>query len=407
MISFYRRRRRKPMAAFRPIGGPAMTTAAPTLPADATRRDRTLPWYAFGLANLAVVVVLSLLSWYLLLDPAWGVLGIYPQPLTAWMFWTIIAIVWVGFNLELSPFARLGPPLRGVALLVVTGGVGALITWLLAAGWGAVDPSFAAAREGGAGYTLGSLFVLYSFVCYTMSAVNWGHWPWPARGLRQPWLGVAEMALLVAPTTALYLIFAVPSMALWATPGSALLDPYTQVGFFYSVVVSSILTGAALGNWPWRLAGSPARTALAAIVGNLVVGAGLYFASLLVARLVLGAANVAAIGTGFPIFAAQVGVCWVFWLVMWPNAFGNWPNRPRAGVNMVARTVITFVLAVVSFALYYHVLAGPVLHEPAATDGATVHGSALVGMDWLIIWALWYIVGAGSWGLPKMREVQA
>ena len=242
------------------MGGTAMTATLEPTSGVGGRRTRTVPWWAFGLANLAVVCVLGLVSWYLFADPQWSVSDIYPQPLTAWMFWTIIAFVWAGFTFELSPFARLAQPWKGLAVAVVTGGLGALITWLLAAGWGSVDASFAGSRADGAGYILGSLIVLYSFVMYTMSAVNWGHWPWSGSGLRQPWLGAASFGALVVPTLLLYVVFAVPSMATWAEPTAALLDPYTQIGFFYCVVVSSILTGAALGNWPWRLAGSPGRT---------------------------------------------------------------------------------------------------------------------------------------------------
>lgn len=377
-------------------------TIEPTSDVGRPRR-RTLSWYAFGLANLAVVCVLSLASWYLFADPQWSAAGFYPQPLTAWMFWTIIAFVWVGFTFELSPFARLAQPWRGLAVAVVTGGLSALITWLLAAGWGSVDASFSGTRAEGAGYILGSLIVLYSFVVYTMSAVNWGHWPWSGSGLRQPWLGAASFGALVVPTLLLYVVFAVPSMATWAEPSTALLDPYTQIGFFYCVVVSSILTGAALDNWPWRLAGTPARTALAALVGNLVLGWVLYQTLLGVARLVFGPANVAALGETLPMFAAQVGVCWVFWLIMWPNAFGNRPNSPRLAVTLAGRTAVTLVLAVASFALYYYVVAGWLLHEPAAAEGAGVYGSALVGIDWLIIWALWYVVAGESWGLPRPR----
>lgn len=379
----------------------ASTAIDPTTRAD--EKPRTLSWAAFGVANLLVVTVLGLVSWYLVADPQWGLFDIYPQPLTAWMFWAIIAFVWLGFTLELHPIAGLSPPLRGLAALAITAGLGAFITWVLAFGWGAVDASFAAAREGGVGYLLGSLIVLYSFVCYTMSAVNWGHWPWSGRGLKQPWLGIAEMAGLAVPVLVLYAVFAVPPLATWATAGSALLDPFTQIGYFYSVVVASILTAVLLENWPWRLAGTPARTALAATLGNLALGYVLYVGQLGVAALVLGQANVTALGETFPLFAAQVGVCWVFWLIMWSNAFGNWPTRAGTGVAYAARIAITFALAVVTFALYYYVIAGTVLHEPAAAEGATVYGSPLIGMDWLILWALWYVVAAGSWGLPALR----
>ncbi|MHA6784079.1 hypothetical protein ACVGOW_24250 [Pseudonocardia saturnea] len=383
-----------------------MTTTLHPDPEVSRRPARTLPWYAFGMANLAVVIVLSLATWYLLADPQWSATDIYPQPLTAWMFWTIIAFVWAAFTLELSPFARLAQPWKGLAVAVATGGLAAFITWALAFGWGAVDANFAASRAEGSGYLLGSLIVLYSFVTYTMSAVNWGHFPWPDCGLRQPWLGIAELGALALPTIVLYLAFAVPPLADWAAPGSALIGVPTQIGFFYCVVVSSILTGALLCNWPWRLAGSPGRVAAASLVGNLVVGYLFYLLLGGIARLVLGPANVAAIGESMPLFSAQVGVCWVLWLVLWPNAFGNKPDGPGLGA-MAARTVITLALAVVTFALYYWVLAGAVFHESAAAPGATVNGNALIVIDWIIIIALWYVAAAESWGLPRLRTAPA
>jgi amino acid transporter, AAT family len=384
-----------------------MTTSmdsAPNLSRQRTR-IRTLPWYTFGLANLAVVCALGFASWYLLVDPSWGIIRSYPQPLTAWLFWTIIAFVWAAFTFELSPFARLPQPWRGLAVAVATGGLGALITWGLAAVMGSFDVDFAASRADGLGYVLGSLIVLYSFVLYTMSAVNWGHWPWPDRGLRQPWLGAAEGLALLGPVLILYVLFAVPALTAWAKPGSALMGVNTQIGYFYCVVVSSILTGAVLGNWPWRLAGRAGRVAAASLAGNLAVGAVFYYGLGGVARLVLGASNVHALTASLPVFSAEVGVCWVFWLIMWPNAFANKPAHRSQAVTLAARTVITLGLAVATFALYYYVL-GRAFHEPASAPGASVHGSALVGMDWLIIWALWYVAAAESWGLPRARTAE-
>ena len=59
-----------------PVSGNPLTDRRPstttTLHSDSDvspRPARALPWYAFGLANLAVVVVLSLVTWYLFLDP--------------------------------------------------------------------------------------------------------------------------------------------------------------------------------------------------------------------------------------------------------------------------------------------------------------------------------------------------
>jgi AAT family amino acid transporter len=383
-----------------------LSTAALEQPRAVPARVREIHWFGYGVANMAVVCVLSFATWYLFIDPSWGVFsGTYPQPMTAWLFWTIIAFVWVAFNFELHPFTKLPQPWRWLAVAGVTGGLGALIPFAIAYGWGMVDTkNFGPHVPGGIGYLTASLIVLYSFVMFTMSAINWGHWPWAKLKLHQPWLGGAEVAALGVPTLILYFVFAIPALVSWAKPGSAIFTVNTQIGWFYSIVVASILTGAVLENWPWRLAGSPGRVTIAAIVGNVALGTGIYFALKGIAGLILGSANTAAITpAGMTIFAAEVGVCWVFWQIMWPNAFGNKPNTGKLAVDYIGRTVITLVLAVASFALYYWGL-GPILHSPPSAKGATVHGSALEFMNVLIIWALWYVVAGEGWGLPKPRS---
>lgn len=93
-----------------------MTTMSGLGAADVgdVRVQRTLPWWGFGLANLAVAAVLAVAAWWLLVDPAWSPLGTYPQPFTAAMFWTIISVVWVTFNFGWLGPARLSQPARGL-----------------------------------------------------------------------------------------------------------------------------------------------------------------------------------------------------------------------------------------------------------------------------------------------------
>ena len=106
-----------------------MTTLSETDAAGAGRLSsaRTLPWWAFGLANLAVIVVLSVASWWLLIAPAWSPLHTYPQPYTATLFWTIISTVWLGFNFEWLGPVRLRQPVRGLAGIALAVALGSLI----------------------------------------------------------------------------------------------------------------------------------------------------------------------------------------------------------------------------------------------------------------------------------------
>lgn len=362
---------------------------------------RTLPWWAFGLANLAVVLVLSLVSWWLLVDPQWSALGAYPQPYTALLFWTVIATVWVGFTFQWLGPASLDQPWRGLVGIGLTIVIGAAVTVLLAYGWGAVDPSFAATREGGAGFTTGNLFVLFGFFFYVLSAVNAGHWPW-SQGSRQPWTGLGELTLVLVPTMAVYLVLILPNLAVWAEPGGSLMSIPTVIGWFYSLVVAAVLTGLLAENRPWSFAGRPSAVAAAALVGNVALGTVLYYLLLAVAKLLMGPDNVTALGDAVTLHAAEIGVCWAFWMIAWANVFGNRPTRHSPAVNIAVRVITTFVLAALTYLLYYFVLAQHVLHEPNA--GGTLYGDALGFVDWAVLWMLWYVLFLGSYGLPEIAD---
>jgi AAT family amino acid transporter len=278
-------------------------TLAEERPEAAT--TRSLPVWGFGLANLAVVAVLSIVSWWLLVDPQWSAFGLYPQPYTAILFWTILATVWVAFT-----FGWLGPaswpqPWRGLFAIVLTlvNGIGIML--LLAYGWGAVDPSFSASREGGAGFTTGNLFVLFGFFFYVLSAVSHANWPWSA-ATHQPWTGLGQLTLVFLPTLIAYLVLALPNVASWAQPDAALLSLPVVIGWFYSLVVATVVTGLLAENRPWSLAKRPGAVAAAALVGNAALGTLLFLILVPVAQVLMGSANVAALGAAVPSHAAEL-----------------------------------------------------------------------------------------------------
>ncbi|MCW2617401.1 MAG: hypothetical protein JWR28_550 [Modestobacter sp.] len=374
---------------------------APADPTALTGRH----WAALGAGNLAVVVVLSVASWWLLADPEFSSWHFYPLPFNAALFWAILFIVFAGFNLEFAGFTRLRQPLRGLAIMACTAVFAVLVTWALSAGLGRLDPDFAADRAGGLGYFTGALFVLFAFFTYVMAVLNWGHWPWVSLGLRQPLVGACDIAFLAVPTLLLFTVFGLPAVSPATPPGAALMSLDTVLGFFYCLIVATLLTGICTDNWPWRLAGPGWRTALAATVGNLALGTVLYLALLPLSRLLLGSAAVDALGGGIHQFPAQIGVCWAFWMIMWQNGFGN-RGFGRSAVSVAAsRVAITFVLAVASFLGYYHGFAGSVLHEPVVVT--SVHGNALGFFDWLVLWTLFYVVGLESFGLVRRPAAAA
>ncbi|HWJ66094.1 MAG TPA: hypothetical protein VNT31_05425 [Nocardioides sp.] len=367
--------------------------------------SRPMAWWAFGLANLAVVLVASLLGWWLLADPETSPLGVYPLPFNAALFWALMFVVWTGFNLELAGFDRLPQPLRGVVFTAATAAFAVGVTWLLGHGLGALDPSFAAGRDGGLGYFTGALFVLFGFSTYVMAVVNWNHWPWTDRGLRQPLVGLCEIAFLLGPTLVLYVVLGIPAVADRLPASGPVLELNALLGWYYSIVIAIVLTGLCWENWPWRLAGSRGTVAAASLVGNVVLGTVLFFVLRAVVEAVVGGAAAAQLGVALDQFPAQIGVCWVAWMIFWGNAFGNRPTAYGTAVNLVCRAAITFGLALATFVAYYYVLAEHVLHEPSVVGA--LHGNALGFLDWFALVTLLYVVGFGSYPLraPEASDV--
>ncbi|MGB3485054.1 MAG: hypothetical protein WBB07_22890 [Mycobacterium sp.] len=364
----------------------------------ATRESPPYRWVVFGLANLAVVLGVSVAGWYLLADPELSPWNFYPLPFNAALFWAILFVVFVGFNAEFTGFNRLKQPWRGLAITAATAVFGVAVTWILAAGLGSVNPDFAPERDGGLGYFAGALFVLFAFGTFVIVVLNWQHWPWPQLGLTQPAVGLAEIAAVLGPTLLLYFALGLP--AITAGPSDPVMSLDTLMGWFYSVIVSVILTGQLLDNWPWRLAGRPGRVALASTVGNVIVGTVIYFLTLALVKVLLGSATTAAIGSAITQYPAQFGVCWVFWMIFWANAFGNRPTQLGAAANYVVRSAVTLALAAATFLFYYLFAAQHLLHEPEVAPG--VAGNALGFVDWLVLVTLLYVVAFESMGLRRL-----
>lgn len=272
-----------------------------------------------------------------------------------------------------------------------------VVTYGFAQGIGHFHPDFAADRDGGTGYFTAALFVLFAFSTYVLTVINWAHWPWTDLGMKQPLVGLCEIAFLLLPTTLLWVVLGIPSVSEKAS--SVVMSIDTLLGWYYSIIVAVVVTGLAMDNFPWRLAGSRARVAMASLFGNIVLGTIIYFALRAVCKLIIGPDTVSELAGVINQFPAQLGVCWVAWMILWANAFGNKPTALGELANLAGRVAITFVLAVATFILYYHVLAEHLLHEPPVAGGLS--GNALGFMDWFALITLLYVVGFESYGLRK------
>ncbi|WP_372489516.1 hypothetical protein [Candidatus Mycolicibacterium alkanivorans] len=119
-------------------------------------------------------------------------------------------------------------------------------------------------------------------------------------------------------------------------------------------------------------------------------------------EVLLGSDTTAALGITINQFPAQIGVCWVFWMILWANAFGNRPTGLNMAVNYAIRTALTLALAVVSFIFYYRFAAEHILHEAAVAPG--INGNALGFVDWMVLMTLLYVVGFESLGLRRLMK---
>lgn len=358
---------------------------------------RARPWYVTGVLTFGVVLTLSLSSWYVFADPKWSVHHAYPYPINAVLFWAILSVVFLGFNLEFSGFDRWSQPMKGLAILAAVLALAIGITAVLAAGLGHIDARFAADRKDGTGYLAGALIVLFGFFTFVTAVVNWEHWPWASRGTPQPRKGLFEIGVMLIPTVVIYRILGLPTMAI--RPGHVVLDLNTLIGWFYSIIVAMLVTALLAENWPWRLMGAGWRTAAASVLGNVMLGTGIYFVFLALVKVLIGAKTVQLLGPGIHSFPAQLGVCWVFWMIFWSNACTNFPNNLRPLQNYAARIAITLGLGVATFLAYYHVIARTALHEPVAAG--ELNGNALGFVNWVILWALFYVVCFESYGIRQ------
>jgi len=352
------------------------------------------------IAHLIIISVVSRVTYSIFFDPKLSPLHIYPQPFGAILFWMLMVDIWFFINFELWPFTRLRQPARGVVSTIACLVLTLFIVWLFNFAWGAWDPTFDHARADGTGYLAAGLGVLIGFFTWSTMTVNFGNWPWADHGLKQPMVGAGDFLLGFFLWVLGYAALIYPNLAPWATPQHHFFDLPTTIGWFYSVIVAMLLTGALWENWPWSLAGNRRAIAIVSLIGNLVLGAVIFILFMGLLRAVLIPADIQkALGAGINIEAAQLGVCFVWWIVFMFNVMKNWPTQFGQLTNYALRAVITFVLGVITYLVYNHWAGTAILHEPAVQG--SYGGNPLLFMDWLIMILFFYVWNFGSWGLTR------
>lgn len=358
--------------------------------------------WSYGIVNLILIFAVSLVTWYWLADPVVSSLKLYPQPFAAILFWMLMTLILLGFNTELYPFNRLKQPLAGLLAAIVGTLLALAIVWFLTSVIGSWDPAFAAGRPNGLGYLAAALWVLMGFFTWSTLTNNWGHWPWVDLGLKQPVVGIAEFLLGFFLAVLGYVVLIYPNLATWADPQKALLPLPTVIGWYYSVIVSMLLTVVTWENWPWSSFNSRAGVAIGSFFGNFVLGTVIYYVFLAVIKGFLTPAPVLAkLGDSITLYPAELGVGVVLWILVWGNLFGNYPTHLGKTTNMIVRTIVVLALAVATYLGYYNWFAVKVLHEPVLVGN--FGGDALIWIDWVILVLLYYVVYFGTYGLVRRQ----
>ncbi|PUA18264.1 hypothetical protein C7W93_14715 [Glaciimonas sp. PCH181] len=350
------------------------------------------------MAVFLIVHAISLGVWRLFVDSRLAVWKYSPQPFGMYLFWGILVLVFIGFNFNMAGFSALKQPVRGCVATVLTFALAFLLPATLVYGYGALDSAFSAV--GGTGYGAVGLIVLIGFYGFGILATGMAGWPWSDSGLSPVLSGFAQLVSGCCLTGLGYFLLIYPSISTASAPHAILLPLPVAIGWFYSVIVAWLTTFLIFDNWPWSMLRRKSHMALAALVGNFLLGTALYGVHLALLRWVLIPPDaIEKIGEMFPSWPAQLGVWIAFWLIFWANVAGNWPNRFGMGTNRVIRAASCWSLGLISFVVYTRWFSAAVLHEAEIVPG--FGGDPLTWVDLLNYVMLIYVVYFQFYGLSR------
>jgi len=371
--------------------------------------EQTVPRFGYWgnvVVGFVIVLAVSLGLYWLFVDPEWGVISkTYPQPWFVWFFWAIMVLCWFSFEGSNWPFNKLKQPWCGILSTLAICVVAAGVNWFICGVLGRVDPTFA---WDGVGKDAASFVVLIGFVLWNTWPVNWQHYPWTDLGLKQPIVGLVEVAWGAVWVTFAYIILFWPHFAAWAgvpVVGEPLMSFPTTIGWFYACLILFLFNGVIFENWPYSIFKKRWQMGVASFVGIWGLGTLLF----LVTKWALGTfmlteAVRADIGADLPMYVAQYFVWWALWVIFWANINPGktWPYKYSPAVNRLGRLAVFIVIPTALFYIYYYWFAGAVLHEPAVGSGVGgFSGNALGFADWFILINLFWCASFANWGLTK------
>lgn len=363
----------------------------------------------FGAATPIVVTVgifvVAILTWWLIADPQWSILGAragaadYAQKsaiVGCLLFWTIFGHIFTGFTFGNWPFSKLSQPLSGVVQIVVDILIGIGGTLLLTRGIGSWDPTFSSATPGGAGFTAAAFIVLIGFYAYAFAATGIGGYPFES--VAAPLASVAQWFFAAFITLVGVVVLIYPNFNANLASKAPIPLP-TAAGWVYSSIVIVIVAAMQLGNCPWARVKNRHLRALTAFAVSLGGGYLLMLVLEGVLQLIVPTAVRGGATFSLGVEAAQLGVCISLWSLIVGLIFG--PSKIKSlFVSRLVRTVVVLVAAILTYVAFMQFFATTVLHFPAITG--SYGGNPLTWMDWVILFVLWYAVALG--GHPGSRR---
>lgn len=363
------------------------------------------------IAVTVAIFIVSVVSWWLIGDSKWSVVGARASDPTSYaeksaivsclLFWTIFGHIFTGFTFETWPFNKLSQPLAGVVQICVDLLIGVLGTLLFTRGLGSWDPTFSADTAGGAGYTASAFIVLIGFYAYAFPAASLGGYPFDA--IEGP-AGLVARWLLGAVLTALGVIALVYPNFSPALAGRAPLSLADATGWIYSSIVFVILSAQVWVNALWARIVNPHLRALAALVVTLGGGAILMvlLETLLHALVPSFVAN--APGYDYSLEAAELGVCIALTALIAGLIFVR-GDEPLPLIPTLVRTAVVLISGVLVYVVFMRFAAVEVLHFPAVRG--SYGGNPLLWMDWAVLVVLWHAVAFGGWFGTRARRGSA
>jgi AAT family amino acid transporter len=338
-----------------------------------------------GILGIVIALAVFVLVWYVFMNMN-GILKWY-TPLYGYMYISVVLLVTICqvyifdfWPLNQRSLEKLHPLIKLVTLVAIN----VVLTWFLVwiffykiigtlaipyFSWPALENLGLlpyTARE----YSAQGILMFAGVAAFfsPMWMILFQNHPW--QDLKQPVKGFSVLSIVLLLSTFTYFIFMHPQFQVlfypwqkyvaafpWWTEFSSTVSGNFGIGVIVCMTVSLWLFETIWERYPYRLIKSQPLRGLAGFGCVVLLGLSLFVTNLLLQDIAWGSAVPGASLMGSPswryVHAGEISVMLLLVAVMHSNYFDNWPRKFSVEVNILIRTVITVVGAVLFNYLYY------------------------------------------------------